>query len=170
MTRSRRSRSSSLRVVQFFSFHLHPKRYDICTPSLSLFSGTFFGYEQLVLFSLILVYTSPPLSTEPFTYNTLPRTQTGLLSRHTNNFVDTENTNNTLLLPSFCHRERFKNVKIRFRVGKIFDLLDLQASVIVWSHVRDEDRFAIYINPDRGLRVVGDLWDYARGSASAAMI
>ena len=68
------------------------------------------------------------------------------------------NVQTTLLLPAFRHRERMKNVEIGFRIGKIFDLLDLQASVFVWSHVCDEDRFAVYINPDRGFRVVGDLW------------
>ena len=44
-----------------------------------------------------------------------------------------------------------------FRVGELFNLLDLQAAVFVGDDVSDEDRFAGHLDPNRSLRLVGDL-------------
>ena len=54
----------------------------------------------------------------------------------------------TLLLLGFCCCDCLNNVETGFRVGELFDLLDLQALVFVCDDMCDEDRFAVYVNPD----------------------
>jgi len=44
-----------------------------------------------------------------------------------------------------------------FGVGKLFDLLDLQAAIVVGNYLCDEDRLAVHVDPECGFRLAGVL-------------
>jgi len=67
-------------------------------------------------------------------------------------------TTGTLLLLGFCRRDRLSDTaEVGFGVGKLLDLLDLQAPVFVGNDVPDEDRFAAHLNPNGSIHLVGGL-------------
>lgn len=63
-----------------------------------------------------------------------------------------------LLLLAFRRRNRLNTVEISFGVSELFDLLDLQASILVGNNMHHEERFEVYINSECGFYLVGDLW------------
>ena len=65
-------------------------------------------------------------------------------------------TQRTPLLLGFC-RHRLHKVEIGFGVDELLDLPDLQASVFVGNDVCDGDGFVDNINPEVGLRLLGEL-------------
>ena len=68
----------------------------------------------------------------------------------------------TVLLVSFSRRSSLGEVEIGFRVHETFEVLDLQASVFIGNDVNDENHFAIYLHPDRGLPLSSELEEVPR--------
>ena len=69
----------------------------------------------------------------------------------------------------FCGRNSVNSAEISFKVGKLFDQIDLQAPVFVGNDVFDEDRFAGHL-PNWGFHRVGALWGRVSDLVSAASI
>jgi len=64
-----------------------------------------------------------------------------------------------LLLVGFSRLQRLPKLELAFGVDEFFKQIDLQGSVFVRNDVRDRDRFAVPINPDCGLELIGDMSD-----------
>lgn len=60
-----------------------------------------------------------------------------------------------LLLLGF---DRLHGVEICYRVDEFIDLLDLEGPVIVGNDICNGKRFVMQINPQCGLRLLGELW------------
>ena len=68
-------------------------------------------------------------------------------------------TRRTLLFPNPRRCDRLSEIEIGFGVRELLEPFDLQAPVFVGDDIYDEDRFAVPLNPDCGLRLVDRLRD-----------